>query len=203
MCYRYATIPTAVEVKDWFQVMWPDEAQYIPQIMTAPTDNLPVITASKPNVIQCFRFGLIPSWAKDTKIGLFNLNARSETLLEKPSFKKLVHRQRCIAIASAYYDWKTEGKKKTLFKFWLKEEPYFGMAALWDAWLSPEGELLPSFSIITTRPNALVAPIHHRMPVLLNRNSQMQWLDIAKPFQELETLLQPYEENAMLVEQIG
>lgn len=196
MCTRFTLAKPADEIEKWFSAEF-TEPLLEPELTGAPTDSMPVITLSKPSKIQRFRFGLVPHWAKDLKMGLNNLNARSETLLEKPSFRNLPGRQRCLVLTTGYIEWKTEGKMKTPYRFFLKEEPLFAMAGLWDAWRAPDGQLVPSFSIITTEPNELAATVHNRMPVLLNREEARHWLDPALPREEVMQMLHPYPAEAM------
>ena len=143
-------------------------------------------------------WGLIPHWADDPSIGNRMINARAETLTELPSFKLLVDRRRCIIPADGFYEWRKEGKRKVPMWVHLKSREPFGLAGLWDVWRKPDGKRVESFTIITTEPNELVRPIHNRMPVILRREDEEQWLDASRtPFVKAKSLLKPYPEELM------
>jgi putative SOS response-associated peptidase YedK len=143
-------------------------------------------------------WGLIPSWAADPSIGNRMINARAETLTDLPSFKPLVDRRRCIIPADGFYEWRKEGKRKVPMWVHLKTKEPFGFAGLWDVWRKPDGGKVESFTIITTEPNELVRPIHNRMPVILRREDEEQWLDASRiPFAKAKSLLKPYPEELM------
>lgn len=123
------------------------------------------------------RWGLIPAWAKDPAIGNRMINARAETLAEKPSFRRALQKRRCLVLADGFYEWKPEGKTKTPLYITLKAHEAFGFAGLWETWKSSAGETIHSCTIITTTPNTLMESIHHRMPVILSREAESRWLD--------------------------
>ena len=144
----------------------------------APTQSLAVIADEAPDTLQFFRWGLIPSWAKDPSIGNRMFNARAETITEKPSFRNSFRRRRCLVPATGFYEWRTEPgtKKKIPVHFTLKSGEPFCFAGLWDEWVSGDGEVVRSFTIITTTPNELVAGVHDRMPVILHREDEGRWV---------------------------
>ena len=113
------------------------------------------------------RWGLIPSWAKDKSIGYKMINARAETVAERPSYRTALQRRRCLVIADGFYEWQREGKARRPMRITLQSGEPFAFAGLWETWRDPEGERLQSCTIITTTPNDLVRPIHDRMPVIL------------------------------------
>ncbi len=127
--------------------------------------------------IGIFRWGLIPPWAKDEKTGYKMINARAETLIEKPSFKKAFQKRRCLVIADGFYEWRGEGKLKKPYYFHLKNRAPMGFAGLYESWNGPEERVVNSCTIITTEPNSLMRPIHHRMPVIISRNNYRNWLN--------------------------
>ena len=122
------------------------------------------------------RWGLIPSWAKDPKIGVQCINARVETISEKPSFREAFQKRRCLVPADGFWEWETIGKKKIPWKFARPDNEEFCMAGLWESWNSPEG-ILETFTIITTSPNELVRSVHDRMPVILTPEAGEAWLE--------------------------
>ncbi len=143
-------------------------------------------------------WGLIPSWAKDPSIGNKMINARAETLLEKPSFKRLVGKRRCLVLTDGFYEWRKEGKRKVPMRMLLKTRELFAFAGLWDRWKKPDGNEFQSFTIITIDANDLLRPIHDRMPVILGRDGEEKWLnpDLKDP-SELLPLLKPYPSELM------
>ena len=141
------------------------------------------------------QWGLVPSWAKDPSIGNKMINARAETLAEKPSFKGLIGKRRCLVLADGFYEWRKEGKGKIPMRFTLRGGEPFSFAGLWDSWKKPAGGELFSFTIITTQANNLLRPIHERMPVILNKEGEEKWLD--PDFKEIHELLVPYPVEMM------
>jgi putative SOS response-associated peptidase YedK len=125
------------------------------------------------------RWGLIPSWAKDSKIGVQYINARAETISDKPSFREALHKRRCLVPADGFWEWETIGKKKIPWKFARPDRDEFCMAGLWEVWNSPEG-ILETFTIITTSPNELVRSVHDRMPVILSEDEGEVWLEVGR-----------------------
>ena len=162
---------------------------------TSPTQNVPVILNHQ---LSMFRWGLIPYWAKDPSTGHKMINARAETIDEKPSFKHSLQRKRCLIVADGFYEWKKEGPTKRPHRITLKNKELFGFAGLWDTWKSPDGDI-NSCTIITTTPNELMAGIHNRMPVILSRDAECAWLDQGiAGWEALKSLLIPYPAEYML-----
>ncbi len=164
----------------------------------APTQTMPVVVRNSPNHVEMMRWGLIPSWAKDAAIGSRMINARAETVAEKPAFRKPFRSQRCLVPASGFFEWKREGDTKTPHFIHLTDEPLFAFAGLYDRWHDPNGEIVQSYTILTTEPNALMRGIHNRMPVILDREDEDLWLDpdISEP-ERLLPLLRSYPATAM------
>jgi putative SOS response-associated peptidase YedK len=126
------------------------------------------------------------------------INARAETLTELLSFKLLVDRHRCIIPADGFYEWRKEGKRKVPMWVYLKNRQPFALAGLWDVWRKPDGKRVESFTIITTEPNELIQPIHNRMPVILRREDEEQWLDASRTsFAQARSLLKPLPAELM------
>lgn len=163
----------------------------VPRYNIAPTQMIGVITNQAPRVLNFFRWGLIPPWAKDPTIGNQMINARAESAAEKPSFKTALRRRRCIVPASGFYEWPQKGKPPVYLH--LPDRPVFGFAGLWEIWRSPEGENIHSVTILTSEPNDFVKQFHNRMAVILPRDHYADWLspDERDPA-ELMRFLQPY-----------
>ncbi len=148
-----------------------------PQAIIRPTDKASVIRKGSGGLeVADLRWGLIPSWAKDPKIGVQCINARAETISEKPSFREAFQKRRCLVPADGFWEWETIGKKKIPWKFTRPDGVEFCMAGLWESWMD-EGKPLETFTIITTSPNGLVSPVHDRMPVILTPEAGEAWLE--------------------------
>jgi len=168
----------------------------VPRYNIAPTQNIAAILnkESPGRVLTEMRWGLIPAWADDPKIGNRMINARAETLAEKPSFKRSLAKKRCLIPADGFYEWKKNGKAKTPMRITLKNQEVFAFAGLWDTWnKNPKGETVNSCTIITCEANSFMKSIHDRMPVILRKEAEDDWLDlnIIEPAKLLK-LLSPY-----------
>ncbi len=166
----------------------------------APGQDIPVIANTGEKRLQQIRWGLVPSWAKDPKIGNRMINARSETLSEKPSFRTAYRKRRCLILSDGFYEWRKEpgARTKTPMYIRLKSGHPFAFAGLWESWRGEEDDPLLSCTIITTEPNALMEKIHNRMPVILPPESYDRWLSPEdRSAGELNTLLGPYPESEM------
>jgi len=194
MCGRFALAIAAEQLSlafPWLSV--PSDLK--PRYNIAPSQPVAVVPNNHPTHLEFFQWGLVPSWAKDVKIGYRMINARSETLAEKPSFRTAYRRRRCLVLANGFYEWKSEPGRQTKTPYFIaleSREP-FAFAGLWDVWRSADGSELPTCTIITTTPNELMAPIHNRMPVILPPAAYDQWLDPAeRQPAELQPLLRPF-----------
>ncbi|MBD3362836.1 hypothetical protein GF362_03895 [Candidatus Dojkabacteria bacterium] len=166
-----------------------------PRFNIAPSQEVPVITNNNgKNELVIMQWGLVPFWAKDSSIGSKMINARSETIDEKPSFKKAFRSQRCLVPATGFYEWKTEGGKKIPHYVHLKKEKYFAMAGIYDRWKGHDDESITTFTIITTEPNEIVAKLHHRMPAVLEKEDEQTWLQ-EEDGPKLKKLLTPFRGN--------
>ncbi|OUQ86263.1 DUF159 family protein [Brevibacillus brevis] len=198
MCGRF-TLVTNLEL--WnarFQIgVIPFDMQ--PRYNIAPGQLIPAIISDQgKRRLGQLKWGLVPFWSKDEKVGYKMINAKSETLREKPAFKNLFARKRCIIPADDFYEWKKVGKEKQPMRIMMKTGEPFAFAGLYDTWTSPEGEKLHSCTIITTTPNDVVADIHDRMPVILNEQDEAIWLDREKFDADLlQSLLVPYDHEQM------
>ena len=144
------------------------------------------------------RWGLIPSWAKDMSIGNRAINARAETLAEKPMFRTALRRRRCLILADGFYEWVRAGKARQPMRILLTTGEPFAFAGLWETWTNPAGETIHSCTIVTTAPNDLTRPIHDRMPVILLPENESVWLNHSiEDASELNGLLTPYPASEM------
>ena len=157
-----------------------------------------------PPHMEWLQWGLVPTWAKDESIGSKMINARAETLAEKPSFKRLLRNRRCLIVADGFYEWKKEGTAKTPMFITLKDGEPFAFAGLWDIWHGPDGRDIHSCTIITTQPNELVSTIHDRMPAILPAKAREMWLDTAlHEEQALLPLLASYPADQMMARSVS
>ncbi len=155
---------------------WENPDNYIPNYNIAPTQSSPILIDNGKRIVKAMRWGLIPAWAKDDKFGARMINARIETLLEKPSYRNLVSSNRCIVITDGYYEWKRDGDRKVPYYLKDHNDKLFPMAGLYDFWRHPDGFLIPSYTIITKEAQKDSATIHNRMPVILPQEHLDEWL---------------------------
>ncbi len=197
MCGRFTLTLLLEELARAFPDFEPPE-RWEPRYNIAPTQEVPVVTNLGKQKIEMSRWGLVPFWAKDPSIGNRMINARAETLAEKPSFRTAYRQRRCLVLADGFYEWRQEAEgPKTPFLVRMASGEPFAFAGLWELW-GPSDAPLHSCTIITTEPNALVAPIHDRMPVILPRSAYAEWLDPAEREPEgLQGLLGPYPASGM------
>ena len=194
MCGRFAFFSPHEAVSRLFGV--PDAPAVEPRYNIAPTQSVAAVReAGEPagRELAMLYWGLVPSWAKERSIGARMINARAETLAEKPSFRVGFRRRRCLVLADGYYEWQRSGGRKQPFFIRLASGEPFAMAAIWERWTDRvSGEALESCAIVTTAAAASVAQIHDRMPVILPPASHPQWLDTrSQAVETLEPLLQP------------
>jgi putative SOS response-associated peptidase YedK len=194
MCGRFSLTANEAELNLRFELEGGD-APYVPRYNGAPTQMLAVITGEKPHKLSYHRWGLIPPWAKDISIGNKMINARAETITEKASFRTPLFSKRCLVPADGFYEWQQDAGKQP-YRIFVKENPIFSMAGLWERWKSPEGEVIESFNIITTEANDFMKSIHNRMPVILKQKDEKTWLG-SKDSAEILSLLNPYSSEDM------
>ncbi len=178
MCGRFSLTVDPAELQDAFRdYTFPEK--FAPRFNIAPTQPVLAIPNDGRSRADFFVWGLIPSWSKEASIGNRLINARGETLGEKPSFRGGYKHKRCLIVANGFYEWKSKPmtKTKTPHFIHLKTREPFAFAGLWDEWHSPDGSEIRSCTIITTEPNELMAPIHDRMPVILEPGDYPEWLD--------------------------
>ena len=193
MCGRFQLSVKGKHISERFNVAVFDE-MFSPNFNCAPSQKLPVIINTKPKQLSFFQWGLIPFWAKDPGIGFKLINARGETLSEKPAFRQAFEKRRCLIPANGFYEWRKTDK--TPFRIFMKNEKIFALAGIWESWKDAEGRLINSFSIITTSPNKLMESIHDRMPVILQPEHEEDWLK-ENNTEQLSKLLIPFNSTKM------
>ncbi|MFZ1704985.1 MAG: SOS response-associated peptidase [Saprospiraceae bacterium] len=196
MCGRSSLTKTEAEIEKRFHATFYSEEleKYnpLPNYNVAPTQYHPVITNLDSNHIHLYKWGLVPFWAKDHKIGASMINARSETILDKPAFKKSVQQKRCIIPLDGFFEWKKISGEKIPYRIQTSDQEIFTVAGLWDSWNSPEGSKIFTFTIITVPSNEYLQKLHDRMPAILNPDEEKIWLDNDVPVTTLMSLLKPY-----------
>ena len=200
MCGRFSQTATPAMIADQFGVNEPP--LFKPRYNIAPSQQVATIRlnpeAAKRECVM-LRWVLIPSWAKDPKIGNQCINAKGETVAEKPSFRAAFKKRRCLVIADGFYEWQLQGKQKQPMWIGLKSKRPFAFAGLWEHWKPTEGMPLETCTIITTEPNDLMQAIHTRMPVILFPTSYVQWLDpTVQQVEPLKALLRPFSSEELM-----
>ncbi len=199
MCGRYAQYSSGEAIANTFDATLQIE-DLVLRYNAAPMQWLPVVRQrpSGERVVQLLRWGLVPSWSKDEAIAARLINARAETLAEKPSFRAAFRMRRCIVPANGFYEWAKPPAGKQVFYIHPSGDLLLAFAGLWERWTRPEdGEVIDSFTIVTTAANALVRPIHDRMPVVLGPEEVRVWLDRETPADVLHGLLIPYPDGRL------
>lgn len=193
MCGRYTLHHKVEAVNARFSVEAPPEL-IVPRFNIAPSQIVPIVRQGDERELVGCKWGLVPFWAEDPSIGNKMINARAETLAEKPSYKRALKSRRCLIPADGFYEWKKDGRTKQPMHIKRKDDELFAFAGLWEEWKAPDGGRLHTCTIITTEPNKLMAEIHNRMPVILPREAERVWLDPAfdDPAQ-LTALLKPFD----------
>jgi putative SOS response-associated peptidase YedK len=203
MCGRFALHHPAAEVTEHFGVEQL-AIELTPRYNIAPSQPVAVVRQRQGRSLGTCKWGLVPSWARDPKIGNRMINARAETLAEKPSYKSALKRRRCLIPASGFYEWRKEGEERIPTYIHAQDESPLALAGLWEEWRPPEGETLQTCTILTTGANAFMAPIHSRMPVILSPSAWEQWLDPkAQELEPLLALLQPLAGDALASHAVG
>ena len=199
MCGRFAQTPALQSLFSRYRFFGHGEGKIAHRFNIAPTQSVPVIYRDDDgDHLESMRWGLVPHWAKE--IGTKTLfNARSETVADKPSFRTPFKRHRCIVPVSGFYEWKKgAGREKIPHYIRRSDNDAMAFAGLWDRWDQENGSILHSFSVLTTRPNALMKPIHDRMPVILHEADEGKWLSITEHDPDhLQPLLEPYPAEEM------
>lgn len=199
MCGRFTITVTLEELITHYLIDDSKLATLKPNYNVAPMHNVPAVIASDTGTrLGELRWGLVPFWAKDEKIGSKMINARAETVAEKPAFKRLLKSKRCIIPADGFYEWKKDGTSKQPYRILMSDGSLFSFAGLYDTWEDPEGKKLSTCTIITTTPNSLMVDIHDRMPVILRPEDEADWLGRDNDdVESLLKLLKPYDAAKM------
>ncbi len=199
MCGRFTLTVNPAELQDTFtDYIFP--TRYAPRFNIAPSQPILAIPNDEKNTADFFIWGLIPMWAKDPSIGNRLINARGETIAEKPSFRGSFKHKRCLVLADGFYEWKTNAGKKTKTPYFIhmKDRKPFAFAGLWDSWEGSDGSSVKTCTIITTEPNELMESLHNRMPVILHPRDYGKWLDTSPQTPEnLLPLIKPYPADFM------
>jgi putative SOS response-associated peptidase YedK len=203
MCGRARLSSDVSEIKLVFRI--PPERpipNFPPSWNVAPTDSLPVVRYDRKAAqrsLDLLRWGLIPYWAKDIKVGFANINAKAEGIENKPAYRKAFERRRCLVPVDNFYEWKKTGSGKQPYAIALADRGIMALAGLWENWKSSAGEWVRSFAIVTTEPNELCAQLHNRMPVVLAPDAWPIWLgEVPADQAQLKSMLVPYPSEEMI-----
>ncbi len=201
MCGRFARRSTQEVLSDWFGVELEDMPWFGPSFNIAPQSTQPVVRVNadtgKPE-FALMRWGLVPYWAKDAKIGYSTINARAEEAASKPLYREALKRRRCLIPADAFYEWqKGNARTRRPFAFAMQNGGPYAFAGLWERWKPRDGEPLETFTILTTDPNELAERVHNRMPVILERSDYARWIEPGEPERPPVDLLRPYPAEKM------
>jgi putative SOS response-associated peptidase YedK len=201
MCGRSSLTKTEKEIEERFgATFYTDELERynpLPNYNVAPTHYMPVVTSGEKEHIHLFKWGLLPFWAKDPKIGYKMINARIETILEKNAYKKAVQNRRCLVPMDGFYEWKRDGKEKLPFRIITTDQEIFSVAGIWEKWKSPTGEEIFTYSILTKNPTAVMEGIHDRMPAILLPEQEKLWLDEDIPAKDAVAIIDDYPPENM------
>jgi putative SOS response-associated peptidase YedK len=199
MCGRYRLSRRKQLIAEYFDTV--EKIDWEPRYNIAPTQNVGIIRQDRTQPVRklsLVRWGLIPYWAQDSSIGQKMINARSETVLDKPAFRESFQNRRCLVPADGFYEWKRSGKSKQPIHIGMQDDLLFAFAGIWDRWKDVSGNVVETCSILTTTPNSLLAEVHDRMPVILELKNYDLWLDPG--FRDLDTLtgmLRPFDQSMM------
>lgn len=197
MCGRYSLFADFQKIEERFGEATFEMDEYEPSYNIAPSQQvLTVINDGSKNRLGYLKWGLVPPLAKDSKIGFKMINARAETVHEKPSFREALKKKRCLIVADSFYEWKRTDDRKVPMRIKMKNDELFAMAGLWETWKSSTGEPIHTCTILTTQPNELMASIHDRMPVILRPEDESTWLESSiKDVEQLKHIFQPLKED--------
>ncbi len=212
MCYNLAT-PSQLQIMEHFVIpphieAWDDEYHMINGFTHSA---LPVITIEKPDTVQAISWGLIPAWSNSleqaNEMRKMTLNAKSETIFEKPSFRSSITKKRCLILTTGFYEWRDYSKRKYPYFIYLKDQPVFCLGGIYESWADQEtGEILTTCSIVTTTANPLMQKIHNskqRMPLILDKSTELSWIKKDAGKEEIRELMVPFNEKKMAAHTIS
>lgn len=205
MCGRYGRRADKQRIAEWMQTHNTslfDDSYFAPSYNVAPQSLQPVVrfdSETGQRELTVMRWGLVPFWAKDSKIGYSTINAKSETVTTSPAFREAMKRRRCLVPAEWFYEWqKIDAKTKQPYAIGLRDGALFAFAGLWETWKDKtKDQVLETYTILTTDPNGLLEPIHNRMPVILTPKDYQRWLEPGEPTHLPVDLLRPYQAEEM------
>jgi putative SOS response-associated peptidase YedK len=203
MCGRFTLTASPEQLAELFDL--PEAPVLEPRYNIAPTQPVGVVRLNpqtKAREWELVQWGLVPSWAKDPGIGAQMINARAETVTEKPAFRSAFKRRRCLVPATGFYEWQKQEKRKQPYYITLREGRPFAIAGLWENWEGPDGSALATCTLLTTEANELMAAFHNRMPVIVAPEDYAMWLgpgaeESPQALDQLHHLLRPYAAEAM------
>lgn len=204
MCGRFTLTASPDQLATLFEL--PQEPVVVPRYNIAPTQPVALVRMNPQAAAREWAltyWGLVPSWSKDPAMGARMINARAETVTEKPAFRAAFKRRRCLVPASGFYEWKKEGKGKQPYYITTPEGAPFAIAGLWEYWEGADGSALESCTLLTTSANALMQPLHDRMPVIVQPEDYAQWLgsgrdETPQALDQLQHLLRPYADDGLV-----
>lgn len=219
MCFFYALSRDAQSLKNRYQLQFEFEFEMLPGVLDRPVyyasgfnyPKMPVVTNQQPNRLQAFQWGLIPSWTKNREeaegIRQHTLNARSETVFTKPSFRNGIRHRRCLVPADGFYEWREFQGKKYPYFIYRQDRDIFSFAGIWEEWVDHStGELVKTFSILTTEANSLLEQIHNtkkRMPVILPQSIERRWLQDSLASEEIMAMVKPLQDGELAAHPIS
>ena len=201
MCGRYTVYTPAETLAQRFHAELPMDLLR-PTYNAAPSQDLPVIRSGQPQAITLASWGFVPEWAKGKDVKPI-INARAESIADKPFFRNAFRHKRCLVPADGFYEWKKMGTRKVPYYVALKSEEPFAFAGLWSTVHDTDGNAFATFALITTEPNELMADIHHRMPVILRQADEQNWLDPGLAREDAASMLTPYPATAMSIHPVS
>jgi putative SOS response-associated peptidase YedK len=195
MCSRYSLTHTRDRIIKRFGIKLADH--WKPRYNIAPSQNMLVITNATPDKASFFKWGFIPNWSTDEKVGFNMFNARSENILSKALFRESIRSKRCLIPADGFYEWKKAGKNKIPFRVTLSSDDAFSFAGIWDSWETKEGEIINTYAVITAPANELMQEFNDRMPVILTKDLENDWLKKDLNDKDISDMLRPYDSKKM------
>ena len=207
MCGRFTLRAAASVIAEQFAVF--DFPPFSPRFNVAPSQPVPVVRlrgggdVGPRRELVAMQWGLVPSWANDPAIGGRLINARAETVGQKPAFRAAYRSRRCLVVADGFYEWQRAGRRRQAYFFHRPDDGPFGFAGLWEHWEGAEGGSLESCTIVTTEAGATVRPVHDRAPVIVGAGDYEAWLDPAVPMERVASLLRPAAAGELVAVAVG